>query len=304
MESSPPVSLRHRIEYAIFSVLKKLSLNASEFQLKIYRQTLYLLLFHVLRICRRIVRLNLEIAFPQYSEAEKKRIAKANYHWASRFTFDLLRLDHQKGKTGKSMQIKNSSILDDALAENKGILLVSGHLGQWEMIAPTLAEQGYPVTMYVGEQSNQLVDEHHNKVRQMFGIPTIGKAKSSALHLGRALSKNQMICMLVDQNNRKSGLFVDFFSKQASMSKGLALFYYLRQCPVVFVSCLYREDHLVMDFERINYAITGEKEQDLHGLSQAVSSVLEATIRQYPEQYFWMHRRWKTRPPEEQSPIY
>lgn len=300
--SSP--RLIHRIEYSIFTFLKKITLSRSGKVVQGLEWLLYVLLYYVFRICRKIVKVNLDIAYPEHFHEEKHHIAKENYRWFAKLSFDILRMDSRKGQTEQLVQFKNLHILDEALKEERGVLLVSGHFGNWEMIVPALAEKGYPMYMYVGAQSNPLVNEHHNKVRQTFGIHTIDKGKSATLQMGRALISNGVIAMLVDQNDRKSSLFVNFFGKRATISKGVSAFYLMKKSPIVFVSCPYVDNSLMMDFQRIQCELSDDKEQNLQNVSQAVTSALESTIRQFPEQYFWMHRRWRTRPPDDPQKIY
>ena len=217
---------------------------------------------------------------------------------------DILNMDAWRGRTSEKAICKNLEILDNALNENQGVLLVSGHFGNWEIIPPTLAELGYSITMYVGRQTNPLTNELQNSSRSNFGIETIDKGKMATLQMGRALAANKIIAMLIDQNDHKSDLFVDFFGKLASSSKGTAAFYLLRKSPVVLVTSPIVRDHYEISFKRINFELTGEQKKDLQIISQKITFELEKVIKEYPEQYFWMHRRWKTRPLEDSKPIY
>ena len=295
---------RHRLEFTLFNSLKRWGKGASK---KTRRRGAILLdgiLYHGLRICRVIVAINLELAFPKFSTVERKQIARANYRWFARFCMDVLHMDAWKGRTSEIAKCHNLEILDQALSEKKGVLLISGHFGNWEMIPPALAELGYPVTMYVGRQTNPLTNELQNTARANFGVETIDKGKRATLQMGRALAANKIIAMLIDQNDNKSDLFVNFFEKLASSSKGTAAFHLLRKSPVVLVTCPYVGDHLEISFQRITFDLSGEQEKDTLAITQKITSALENVIRKYPEQYFWMHRRWRARPQEDPEDIY
>ncbi len=294
----------HRVEFAIFNSLKHWGKGASEKRLQQGAFLLDLMLYHVLRICRKIVSVNLELVFPELSTKERGKIARANYRWFARFCMDVLHMDAWQGLTAKVTHFNNLEILDDALTENKGVLLVSGHFGNWEMIPSALAELGYPVSMYVGRQTNPLTNELQNNARASFGVQTIDKGKRAALQMGRALAANKIIAMLIDQNDNKSDLFVNFFAKLASSSKGTAEFHLLRKSPVILVTCPYVGDKFEITFQRISFDLTGEQEKDTQHISQNINTELEKVVRQYPEQYFWMHRRWRARPPEDSDKIY
>ena len=213
-------------------------------------------------------------------------------------------MDAWKGRTSEIAKCHNLEILDQALSEKKGVLLISGHFGNWEMIPPSLAELGYSVTMYVGRQTNPLTNELQNTARAIFGVETIDKGKRATLQMGRALAANKIIAMLIDQNDNKSDLFVTFFEKLASSSKGTAAFHLLRKSPVVLVTCPYVGDHLEITFQRITFDLSGEQEKDTLAITQKITSALENVIRKYPEQYFWMHRRWRARPKGDPKEIY
>ena len=213
-------------------------------------------------------------------------------------------MDAWQGHTSQVTHFNNLQILDEALTENKGVLLVSGHFGNWEMIPSALAELGYPVSMYVGRQTNPLTNELQNNARATFGVETIDKGKKATLQMGRALAANKIIAMLIDQNDHKSDLYVNFFAKLASSSKGTAAFHLLRKSPIILVTCPYVSDKFEITFKRISFELSGEQEKDTHHIIQNITTELEKVVRQYPEQYFWMHRRWRARPPEDSEKIY
>ena len=172
------------------------------------------------------------------------------------------------------------------------------------MISPALAEKGYKIVMYVGKQTNPLTNQLQNSSRANFGVETIEKGKKATLQMGRALADNKIIAMLVDQNDNKTDLFVNFFGKLASSSKGTAAFHVLRRSPVVLVTCPYVGNHLEINFQHIPFNLTGNQEKDTQEITQKITSALETVISQYPEKYFWMHRRWRSRPPQEPEKIY
>ena len=302
--SKESFKFRHRLEYFIFSILKRWGEGASEKSLLRGALMLDGLLYYLLRICRKIVKINLEFAFPKLSLIERKNIARKNYKWFARFCMDVLHMNALKGRTSELIYCQNPEILDQALSEEKGVLLISGHFGNWEMIPPTLAEKGYKVVMYVGRQTNPLTNQLQNTARASFGVETIEKGKRATLQMGRALADNKIIAMLVDQNDNKSDLFVNFFGKLASCSKGTAAFHLLRRSPVVLVTCPYVDGRLEINFQHISFKLTGNQEKDTLEVAQKITSALEKVIRRYPEQYFWMHRRWRARPPQDSKPIY
>jgi KDO2-lipid IV(A) lauroyltransferase len=88
------------------------------------------------------------------------------------------------------------------------------------------------------------------------------------------------------------------------MSKGLGSFHYLKQSPVLFTTCTYQGDCCLLEFQRLECPHSSDKERDLQQTSQAFTTAMEASIRRHPEQYFWMHRRWRKRPACDPQPVY
>ncbi len=295
---------RHRLEYFIFRSLKRWGEGASEKSLGLGALMLDGLLYYLLRICRKIVKINLDFAFPKLSALDRKKIARENYRWFARFCIDVLNMDAWKGRISEKVHCQNPEILDKALSEKKGVLLISGHFGNWEMIPPALAEKGYKIVMYVGRQTNPLTNQLQNSARASFGVETIDKGKRATLQMGRALAENKIIAMLVDQNDNKSDLFVNFFGKLASCSKGTAAFHLLRRSPIVLVTCTYVDNSLEINFQHIPFELSGNQKKDILEIAQKMTSALEKVIHQYPEQYFWMHRRWRARPLQDPEKIY
>lgn len=298
------ITRRHRIEYAVANFVKQRVLRASDRLFGIYQQGLFLLLYHVFRVNRKVMQANIDIAFPERSPEEKESLIRANYQWAARVSLEILRMDSRRGKLSQYISFHNLKALDEALEEEKGILLISGHFGHWEVIVPALAEHGYDMFIYVGAQSNPLVDDMHNTTRASFGATTIGKSDSARFKFMRVLRKRNILAMLPDQNDRKSDTFVNFFGKSASMSRSIAGFHIARKSPIVVSYCVFVEGQVEIHFERLHCQRTDDKEQDQLNITQQISDGIESFVRKYPDQYFWMHRRWRTRPPDDPKSVY
>ena len=158
--------------------------------------------------------------------------------------------------------------------------------------------------MYVGAQTNPLTDELQNETRRKWGIQTIGKGKKASVQIWDALKENRVVGMLIDQDERKSGVFVEFFGKAASTNTGAAVFHLMHKSPILLFSCPYARKDVKIRFQQVTFQSSGNGEQDLRDLTQQIVSGLELMIRRHPEQYFWMHRRWRTRPPGDSSTPY
>ena len=297
------LSRRQRFEEWLFRKMRRWAETASVRNRRVVIWLLAALLLAI-RGRRRVMDANLRMAFPEKPRKERDRIARANYHWFARFAVDVLRLATWHGRTDEFVQIRNVEVLDAALAENRGTLIVTGHLGNWEFIPAVLAERGYPMTVYAGAQTNPLTDELHNETRRGFGIHLLGKGADAVMEIWHALKQRRIVGLLIDQDERKSGVFVDFFGTPASTRRGVAAFHRMFGSPVLLCVCPQVGEGVEVIFERIEFTASGNPEMDERELLQRATFAFEQQVRQYPEQYFWMHRRWRMRPDGASDPIY
>ncbi len=303
-EKPSKIRFKHKFEYFIVEHLKSLALRASEKSLNRLQAIIFSLLYHVFRVQREVVDMNFNIAYPDLKNPQREELIRANYQWTAKVATEILRMDRWKNRTAEYVSFHNLTVLDEALTENNGIILVSGHFGHWEMIVPSLAEKGYQMYIYVGEQSNPLVNAMHNTTRASFGAKTIDRGSSARFEFMRILKKQNVLAMLVDQNDRKTDMFVNFFGKLAAVTRSVAGFHLARKSPIIVCYCPFVENRVEIHFERVNYQKTGDKTQDQINITQAISDRIEHFVRKYPEQYFWMHRRWRTRPADDPDFIY
>lgn len=297
-------SLLQRWTFILFKILKQRILHTSDPMLRRYEGFFAFFFCYGLRVCRREILINLAIAYPALSLKERKQLAQKNYFWFIRSLIFLLGMDRWKGKTQEVAFFENSEILETAISEEKGVLLLGGHFGCWEIVGPALSEQGYDVSLYTGAQSNPDIDAFQDQIRANLGVQIITKGPAARISFLKALRGQKILAMLIDQNDRKSDVFVDFFGLPASMSKGAAAFHLLRKSPIVLFFPIWEGNKVKIIFERIPSWTTDTSPQTITQISQRITLALEQQINHYPEQYFWMHRRWKTRPPQETRSIY
>jgi Kdo2-lipid IVA lauroyltransferase/acyltransferase len=261
--------------------------------------------FSVLRVRRAVTMRQLSRALgPAHTERELQRIAREAYRNFGRMTFEYARFPRlTKREVEATVRVTGGEHLTEALAGGKGAILVAAHFGNWELAA-TLAMKGYPVSFLVGEQHNTLVDGLMNRLRQRFGVETI-PLTGSLRGVFRALRANRIVAMLSDQDAGKSGIFVDFFGMPASTPYGPARFAIATGAPLVPGVAVRHPGghHELVIAPTIAPATPGmPPEEAARLLTQAYTSVFEDFIRRHPDHYFWMHRRWKTRPDGSREP--
>jgi len=254
-------------------------------------------LFHVVRVARRTTTNNLATAFNQLSAAERIRLAGACYRFFGAVLWEFLNLGRiPKQRLDEFITLTDQDVLDRALAEGRGVVLVSGHLGNWELMAGALATAGYPVSMYVGGQTNALVDGVMNAVRRSMGSETIGRGNVRGLL--KALRNKRVVALLADQHEHTKRWYVRFFGQPVSAVSGPAQMLRRSDAVLVFGACLrvgtfrYRTQFRVLPLP----PQAENEETDVLNVTQVLFDALEETVKAFPEQYFWLHRRFRPIP--------
>ncbi len=237
------------------------------------------------------------------TEEQLERIARESYRNFGRMTFEYGRFPRlDRRLIERTVTLSGAEHLDAALAAGGGALLIAGHFGNWEMAA-TIATMGYPLTFLVGEQHNRLVDGLMNRLRQGLGVETV-PLTGSLLGVFRALRNNRIVAMLSDQDAGKSGVFVDFLGLPASTPYGPGRLAWKTGAPLLPGMAVRRgtDRHELVICPPVQPPPAGTPESEaVRHYTQGYTSVLEEYVRKYPEQYFWMHKRWKTRPEQASS---
>jgi Kdo2-lipid IVA lauroyltransferase/acyltransferase len=254
-----------------------------------------------LGIRRSVVVSNLRRAFPEASDAWIERTAREAYRHLGRETAATMRM----AKLTRDEVIACTEMVgwDDfvaAVEEGRGVVVMTGHFGNWEMGAASMAVRGVRFTAIVQAQSNTLVNARLDAARHRLGVETIERGVAPRL-VPRALRDGYAVGIVSDQDAWEAGVWVPFFGVPSSTHRGPALFA-LRSGAPVFTIAAYRvpgELRYRVVLERVPVRRSGSLADDIVGLTADLAARLEAAIRLAPEQYFWFHRRWKTPPPAE-----
>ncbi len=237
-------------------------------------------------------------AFPEKDPQEIKAIAREVYRNLATNSIEHLCLSGiSKDELLKVVDLVNMDILDKALAQNKGIIYVGGHFGNWEYMGSAVSLLGYPVSYVVADIANPYIDKMVNNHRKETGVTILTKDVAVRGTLKTLKNKGTM-AMLMDQDAGRNGIFLDFFNKQCSTVRGPALFALKTGAPVLFVANIRQQDGTIKAvFEEIDIDYEkGQTEENIKNIMQSCTSKLESYIRKYPGHWFWMHRRWKTQP--------
>ena len=242
---------------------------------------------------------NLRKAYPEKSEKEIKRLAHENvchYVFLCLEFIQLRTLSLEEFK--KRVIIENRNFFDEALKENKGILFLTAHLGNFEWLAAVAPLYDVPLHIIVRPLKSSVFEHLISRQRKKVGLGLI-EPKNSLHHILRLLSQNKVIGFIFDQHRSPpGGVYVDFFNRSAATTKGLAALAD-RSGAVVLPAYGYRTDLGQMVFKiapPIPYKRVGTHEENIYTNTQVYSHAIEQMVREHPEQWFWIHRRWKGLP--------
>ena len=253
----------------------------------------------VLRVRRVDTDRHLEIAFPERDSAWRRRVARASYiHFAREAAMTIRLAQMQPEEIVRRTEIVGLEAFQDAAAAGKGAVMISGHLGNWEVAAASVAVRGVPMDVAAHLQKNPLFYRRMVERQDRLGLTVLVKNEAFRL-VPQALAAGRIVALIADQNIRKRGVFVDFFGKAAATARGPALFA-LRTGAPVFLGVAVRKQGYPSRYrviiERVRVEEGARGADAIRDLTQQHVSILEARIREAPSQYFWQHRRWKTRP--------
>jgi len=248
------------------------------------------IIFYIIPIRRKVTLQNLAQAFPEKSAKERWKIAKACYCHFSKLVFEVFKFStYDKNELAQMVSIPDIALFDELQKKERGGLLVCGHFGNWELFGNLLTKMGFKISAIYQRQRNPLVTQLIDEMRTKTGINTIRRSKTMR-GIIKALKDNHIVTVLVDQDAGENGTFVDFFGRKASTAKGPATLALRFNTPIIMGYPIRLKDNTFLGLVEI-LAIQGKSEDQI---VQLYTSALEKMIRQYPEQWFWMHRRWKT----------
>lgn len=252
------------------------------------------------KVRRAVVEQHLRQAFPDRDEAWIHQTAEAAYEHLGRETMRTLRMSNMRAEDVRAIvhhEVGRERFYE-AINAGRGLILVGGHFGNWELGAASVAANGHEVDAVYQPQRNPLFNDAIVQARQRLGLRLIDRKTASREAL-RSLGKGRIVAFVADQNAGRSGVFVPFLGRLASTHRGPALMAVRSGAPIFFGAAIRNGDHYFGMTEEIVASRDGELDQVVQRLTASFTAVLERLVREYPGQYFWHHRRWKTRPSEE-----
>jgi Kdo2-lipid IVA lauroyltransferase/acyltransferase len=243
---------------------------------------------------------NLAIAMPETDSLERARILRGCFDNLGRLAAEFSHLPKSSPKSlSRLVRFEGLEHFLKAREQGRGVILITSHLGAWELSAVALAASGYSMTVLVRRLDNARVEQMIDRIRTRFGNKMIDK-RGAVRALLRALHKGETVGILGDLNSlHKDGIFVPFFGRQACTVTGIATLALHTGAPVVPLCIPWNEEHkcYVLKFDPpLELLRTGNHEYDILANTASWTLALEKHIRSYPEQWLWIHKRWRTRP--------
>lgn len=250
---------------------------------------------YIIGIRVKVTQDNLRRAFPTLPPNAVRQISCRIYRNFGRVATNMVSLSAlSRRDVGRWVFTSGFEVLDEAVRLGRGGIVFSGHLGNWELMGALCARLGYPVSFVVASQSNRRVEELMDRIRRSTGIEII-KRRDAIRGVLSALKRGRLVAMLIDQDAHEDGTFTPFFGTPASTPRGPAVFHLRTGAPLIFAQCVRLPgERYRIDLERFDAAGCTDPDE----LTARMSARLEAAVRMTPEQWFWMHRRWKTHPSE------
>jgi Kdo2-lipid IVA lauroyltransferase/acyltransferase len=301
------IPLRERLEYAlVWPWIKILGLLPRPVA-RAVGITLGLTVYAVHGRLRHVALRNLTLAFPEMSNAERRRLVRGEFISLGRQLAEVCLFPrYTRENVSRVVVYDGFENFERAYARGKGVLYLTGHLGAWELSAFTHALNGHPLSIVMRSLDNPFIDALLQKYRTMHGNRTVDK-DDFVRGLLAAMRAGEAVGILMDTNmTPPQGIFVDFFGIPACTASGLARIALRTDAAVVPVFTLWdaklRKYRLRFD-PALELIRSGDNEADIVANTAKFTSVIEGFIRRYPDQWLWVHRRWKARPPGD-PPLY
>ena len=253
---------------------------------------------------RRLAMANLRVAFPTVSEDERRRVCRGSFRHLGLMLVELCKaMTVPPEQTMAGMTVVGLEHLKEAMSGHGRALVLTAHLGNWELMALGHELTGFPTTVVVRPLDSDWLDVIAGRLRRRTKIELVDK-RAALRPVLAALNRGRMVAILLDQNaSRREGVFVSFFGRAASTSKSMAVLAIRTRTPIVPIF-IYRErlgEHRAVIHPAFFSDGGGDTEQAIAEITQRCTSTIEDAIKVAPDQWLWVHNRWRTRRPSSEG---
>jgi len=290
------MNLQNRLEYILFIGLsyftKLLGLKLS----RTFAKGLACVFYFIIPIRKEVAIKNLKMAFPDYSEKKIRKIAIETYKSFAITLIETLYIPHiGNSDMINSLRCINLDLISRKIKEKKGIIILTAHFGNWEYLAASLALQlDFPMYLLIKVQRNPYVTAFMDRARTKWSNIVIPLG-TSVRQIFKALNENQMVLMAADQRGNVEGIRIKFLGIMSAVYSGPAVFALKTGADIVISISVRQPDYSYkVEFMELSFDdIPGNNDAKVEEICRRYLNFLEDLIRQYPEQWLWMHKRWK-----------
>lgn len=288
--------MQNRIEYILFISLSYFfRLTGLRFSRK-FSSVIAFIFYHFIPIRKKVVFDNLKHAFPDYPEDKIEEIAYGSYKSFCLALAEILYMPWLSEEELKNIMVcKNRNFILERLSEGNGVILLSAHFGNWEYLATSVAAQiNQKFYVVVKPQRNPYVDEWMNRARTRWTNEVVPLGVSIRQIFSVLLNKG-IVAMVADQRGPKESIKLEFFGRLTSVYTGPAVLSLKTNSPIIYGISTRRKDlNYDVDLIEVDRSNLPENQDDkIKVLSERMIKVLEDIISKNPEQWLWMHKRWK-----------
>lgn len=257
--------------------------------------------FDVFRIRRNVAIQNVAIAFPEASEKERTRIARASvYHMGKTLIEFLFFPLFEKEDFERFFEIQGGEIVEKALNEKRGVFFLSLHVGNGDFSTAAVSRRGWPVSLISKNFKTKWLNDVWFRMRTRHGTEFISPEKSS-FEILRAIKRQRIVIFVLDQYmGPPVGCRTKFFGKETGTAMGLAVMVERTGCPVIPVTTYRKPNghHVIQFAEPVPWAPLDvgpnqDRDANIRAMTQVYTDKIEGIVRKHPEQWMWIHRRWK-----------
>lgn len=231
------------------------------------------------------------------SEERARQIAADSLHRFGRMVVEVLRFPLlNKDTIHDKVRVEGLEYLEAAYAQGKGVIMCTGHYGNWELLGATVALHGYPMLSITRKQNNGYMDRAINEFRQMVGQRvTYNRGEHGLLAISRMLREKNLLGVLYDQDTNDDGVEIDLFGKRSVIPLGPAALSRIYGSPILPIFLHNNDDGTCTAkiYAPLYTPKTKDKQRDFYNVTRQLVTVLEQEIIAHPEMWFWVHDRWK-----------
>lgn len=230
-------------------------------------------------------------------EERAEQIASDSLHRFGRMIVEVMRFPLLKpDNIDQTVKVEGLEYLDAAYKQNKGVIMATGHYGNWELLGATVALHGYPMLSITRKQNNGAMDKFINEYRQMVGQKVAyNRGESGLLAISRMLKEKHLLGVLYDQDTNDDGVEINLFGKKSIIPMGAAALSRIYGSPILPIFLHNNDDGTCTAkiYPPLYTPRTKNKTQDFYDVTKQMVTILEHEIIAHPEMWFWVHDRWK-----------